>query len=86
MNQTSQGNNSKMHGMDDNSDVGAPVNPIFQSTASGGSNYASRQQFWPTSPSDHAKMLMTGISSMGIGGSNTQMMKARNNLKMMAHN
>tara|TARA_B110000503_G_C7035270_1_gene365817 strand:+ start:272 stop:499 length:228 start_codon:yes stop_codon:yes gene_type:complete len=75
-----------MHGgMDENSD-GAPINPIFQSTASGGSNYASRQQFWPTSPSDHAKMLMTGISSMGIHGSNTQMMKAKNNLKMMSHN
>ena len=31
-------------------------------------------------------MLMTGISSMGMNGTTTQMMKAKNNLKMMSHN
>ena len=61
---------------------------MMQSTGSnaGGSQYNSRQQFWPTSPTEHAKMLMTGISSLGMNGSSTQMMKAKNNLKMMAHN
>lgn len=62
---------------------------MMQSTGgsnAGGSQYQSRQQFWPTSPTEHAKMLMTGISSLGMNGSSTQMMKAKNNLKMMAHN
>jgi sensor histidine kinase YesM len=30
-------------------------------------------------------MLMTGMSSMGIDGAVTQMMQAKNNLKMMNH-
>jgi hypothetical protein len=38
-----------------------------------------------SNPSVYAKMLMTGMGSLGVDGAQTHMMQAKNNLKMMAH-
>ena len=47
----------------------------------GGNN----SRFNTTNPSVYAKMLMTGMGSLGVDGAQTHMMQAKNNLKMMAH-
>ena len=51
-----------------------------------GSDIGSNSKFNMTAnPSVYAKMLMTGMSSLGVEGAQTHMMQAKNNLKMMAH-
>lgn len=50
------------------------------------SNFDSTSKYNMTgNPSVYAKMLMTGMSSLGVDGAQTHMMQAKNNLKMMAH-
>lgn len=52
------------------------------------SQYASNSKFnmnMSANPSVYAKMLMTGMSSLGVDGAQTHMMIAKNNLKMQAH-